>query len=287
MILRSNQKEYVMTFIITLIALVMERFFHWHHLRHWGWFLKYERWLAEHSLRLPDPLRLVISLTPPLVVVAFIGYLLSGWFFGLFELIFGVLVLLYCLGPDNLWVQVYHCIDELNKGDPEQAVDRAKKAFGISASHNSQIFHQQMVRAIFIAAHERIFSVVFWFVVLGPFGAVLYRLVDLFSARAELGLVDIATKMKNGLDWIPVRLFTFIFALGGHFTEVFACWRKGLNKGLNANQDLLAGCGIAALDVIEGDKILETGEAEKEALALLDRVFVIILVLLAVIVMVI
>jgi len=276
-----------MTFIITLIALVMERFFHWHHFRQWHWFLNYERWLSEHSGRMPDMVRLIISLTPPLVVIGVIGYLLSGWFYGIAELIFGVVVLLYCLGPYNLWVQVFHCIDELQKENPEMAIEAAKKSFGVSAIKNSQAFHKALVRAIFIAAHERIFSVIFWFVVLGPLGAVLYRLIDLFSMREELGLTDIALKIKQAMDWIPVRIFTFIFALGGHFTEVFAVWKTGFSKGLDSNENLLADCGLAALDVMEEDKIPEKGAAEKEALDLLDRVFAMALVLLAMIVIVI
>lgn len=274
-----------MIFITTLIALVMERFFHWHHFRQWHWFINYERWLSEHSVRLPHALRLVISLIPPLVIVGIIGYILSGWFYGIFELAFGVLILLYCLGPDNLWVQVYGCIEELHKEDPQLVITRAKKVFGITAAGNSQSFHKEMVRAIFIAAHERIFSVIFWFVICGPLGAVLYRLVELFSVREELDLTDVATKVKQALDWIPVRIFTFIFALGGHFTEVFVRWKQDAGNGLDANQALLANCGVAALDVMEGDKIPETGEAEQETIALLDRVFVMVLVLLAIIVM--
>lgn len=273
-----------MTFIITLIALLMERFFHWHYFREWRWFVKYERWLSEYSVRLPDVLRLVISLTPPLVMVGTISYLLSGIFFGLFELVFGTLVLLYCLGPDNLWVQVYRCIDDFHQEDSQRAIDRAKKSFGITNGHHAQIFHKELVRAIFIAAHERIFSVIFWFVILGPLGAVLYRLLELFSVREELGLTEVASKAKKIFDWLPVRIFTFIFALGGHFKEVFTCWKSGVGKGIDSNKTLLGDCGLAALDVMEGEKIPETGEAEKEAIELLDRVFVMVLVFLAVVV---
>jgi AmpE protein len=276
-----------MTFIIILIALVMERFFHWHHFRQWQWFLNYELWLNEHSVRLPDVLRLVISLTPPLMIVGVIGYVLNGWFYGILELLFGVVVLLYCLGPHNLWVQVYRCIDELKKEDPNFAIEQAKQSFGVFASLNSQIFHKSLIRAIFIAAHERIFAVICWFVVLGPIGAVLYRLVTLFSVRPELGLTDIAFKAKQMMDWVPVRIFTFIFALGGHFTEVFACWKKDVSKGLNLNETMLADCGEAALDVMEANKIPETGNAEQETIALLDRVFVMVLVFLAMMVIVI
>ncbi len=90
-----------------------------------------------------------------------------------------------------------------------------------------------------------------------------------------------AEKTQALLDWLPVRVFTFIFALGGHFTQIFACWRKNAKRGVGANDALLEECGIAALDVTENGNMPEDGTAEDEAIALLDRVFVMAVVLLA------
>ena len=274
-----------MTFIITLIALMMERFFHWHHLRHWRWFLKYEQWLSMQIGRLPATLRLIINVVPPLIVVGLIAWFVKGWFYGILQLAFGVVVLLYCLGPDNLWVQVYQNTQDMNKEDPNLVIDRVKNDFNIATPENAQQFHLAFVRAIFIAAHERIFSVIFWFVILGPLGAVLYRLIELFTVRTELGLDHVAGKVKSILDWLPIRVFTFLFALGGHFREVCATWKKDAFKGVETNESLITDCGIAALDVIEAGHLPETGEAEKEALELLDRVFVMWLVILAIVVL--
>lgn len=273
-----------MTFIITMIALMMERFFHWHHLRHWRWFLRYEAWLSRYIGQLPANLRLIINIFLPMLVVGLLTYLLKGWLYGILQLIFEVIVLLYCLGPENLWVQVYKIISDMKKDDPKLAVNSAKSAFQIATPNSSSEFHSELVRASFIAAHERIFSVIFWFVILGPLGAVLYRLIELFSVQTELGLTKTAEQWKSALDWIPVRLFTFLFALGGHFTEVMAVWKKEVWKGFNANDSLLSNCGVAALDVMEEGQVPETGEAEQAALDLLDRVFVIGLVILAIIV---
>lgn len=275
-----------MTFLITLIALLMERFFHWHHLRHWRWFLKYEHWLSMHISNLPSTVRFVINILPVLLVVGLITWIVRGWMFGIVEFVFSVLVLLYCLGPDNLWVQVYKNTSDMQKEDPNVVIERVKNEFHIATPNSPQEFHQFFVRSIFIAAHERIFSVIFWFVILGPLGAVLYRLIELFAVRSELGLDHIGARLKSILDWLPIRIFAFLLALGGHFSEVFDCFKKGVGKGLENNEAFLADCGVAALDVMDKGLMPETGAAEKEALELLDRVFVMWLVILAVIVLI-
>lgn len=272
-----------MTFIITLITLLLERFFHWHHLRHWRWFSSYERWLSMRMSALPAALILIAIMLPPLLIVSMLQHFLAGWWWGGMEFIFSSLILLYCLGPDNLWVQVYRCINELNKQEPA-VMGRVQAAFDLPATDNSHAFHQAFVRAIFLASHQRVFSVLFWFVLLGPVGAVLYRVIESVSTQAMM-TAKRAGQMKEVLDWLPVRVEAFLFALGGHFTAVFACWKRGVFKGPSSNDQFLSECGVAALDLLEGDRLPETGIAEQEALALVDRVLVIGLVILAVIVL--
>ena len=53
------------------------------------------------------------------------------------------------------------------------------------------------------------------------------------------------------------------------------------------NEKLIADCGIDALDVVDQNKLPEDGSAEKAALSLLDRTFVIGLVILALVVLII
>ena len=272
-----------MTFIIVLIAFLLERFFHWRHLRHWRWFANYEHLLSIRLKGQPAWLVLFAIVLPFLLVIGVLQYLLVGVFGGSLEFMVGMIVLLYCLGPDNLWVQAYRCIDALNKQDAD-AMSHARTAFGVAITDNTQAFHQAFVRAIFVAAHQRIFAVLFWFVLLGPVGAVLYRIIESISARSIAG-ARIAVQIKDGLDWLPIRLVTFLFALGGHFTSVFACWKRDLFKGFNTNELFLTECGIAALDVLNNNQLPETGIAEQEALALIDRVFVAGLVLLAIVVL--
>ncbi len=242
-----------MTFIITLISLAIERFFHWSHLRHWRWFNTYQQWLSHSRVsRLPSLVLFILALLPFAVLAGLMNHFLTGWLYGILKILFGIIILVYCLGPSNLWVQA-------------------------NRHHN---------QSIFIAANERVFAVVFWFVIFGPVGAVLYRSIALMSAGSPLGLTPIAKKLQQCLDWIPIRIFTFIFALGGHFTQVFACWKKMVLKGPESNDAMLSECGLAALDIREGQLISEDGAREREVLVFLDRVFVMSLVILAIIVLI-
>lgn len=274
-----------MTLIIALIAFSIERFFHWSHLRQWRWLDYYQRLLSQRISGWPSWSLLLICVLPPVLLVGIINQLLASWSYGMFQLIFGIIILVYCLGPYNLWVQAYSCLSELNKEDPKLAVERAQNTFGIGMPANSQAFHYALTRGILIKANESIFAVTFWFILLGPAGAVLYRTIALCANKSDLGLMPLAGKVQAILDWVPVRLFTLLFALGGHFVEVFQVWKKNVLTHWTDNDKLLTDCGIAALAVPEGS-FPEDGSAEKATLDLLDRVFVISLVILAMFVLI-
>lgn len=270
-----------MTFLMTLIALIIERFFHWSHLRHWHWFTRYQHFLSVRMGTWSNLMLLVVAVLPPVIVFAFVGWLVSGWFYNIPKLIFGVLVLLYCFGPNNLWVQIYNCIRALNKEDQIAAMEEAKNIFALPDLNQPQTFHQSLTRAIFIAANQRIFAVIFWFVLLGPAGAVLYRAVSLCATNASFGVMTSALQIMRLLDWIPVRIFTFLFALVGAYTKVWAQFKTYWKAGVSSNDAMLGDCGVAALAFSQDVAVPEDGSAENEALMLLDRAFVLMLVILA------
>ena len=280
-----------MTFIVTLIALLIERFFDWSHIRHWSWYTGYQRLIAK---RLPGKsayLVLGATVVPLILGVLIISVALDGFLYGFASLLFQLFVLLYCLGPQNLWADAFACMNALVQGDAQTAGDKLKALFGITNMSNAQTAHKALIEQLFIQSNQRVFAVVFWYVVLGPLGAVLYRTVNLSSnavanQEASPEVAQTAYSFEMLLDWIPIRIFTFIFALGGHFAQVLACWCKRVTLGVASNKDLLTGCGIAALGIDEQGNLPEDGSAEKETISLLDRVFVIVLVLVAVVVLV-
>lgn len=268
-----------MTFIVSLIALLIERFFDWSHLRNWSWFGGLSRKLLARVPGATSYMALAVAIVPVLLVVLLLQFVMQSWLYGLAGLIFQILLLLYCFGPQNLWADAFGTITSLTQGDAGFASDKVKASFGLNAADSREPakLHQLLMNGIFVQANTRVFAVVFWYAVLGPVGAVLYRLVAL-CADDEM-FAQSARTVEQVLNWAPARLMTLLFALGGNFSHVVSCWRKKVNLGLSANDQFLIDCGAAALGREDQDNFPVDGSVERAAVSLLDRVFVIGLVL--------
>jgi AmpE protein len=67
--------------------------------------------------------------------------------------------------------------------------------------------------------------VLFWFVLLGPCGALLYRLAQLLAATPAAEDPARARKFAALLDWLPAHLMALALALASNFDAVFSAWR--------------------------------------------------------------
>ena len=267
-----------MIFIVVLIALLVERFFDWSHLRNWAWYGACERLVMQKIPKAPPYLVLAAVILPLIAMLTLVGYLLRGELYSVPLLVFQLVVLLYCLGPQNLWADAFASTNAITKGDQQAAADKLQSSFHISISHHADALQRELLNQIYISANQRVFAVVFWFSVLGVPGALLYRFVSVSASGAAGSEVGVAARViAQILDWVPARIFSFLFALGGNFTRVFSCWIKRIFIGLDGNDVLVSECGLAAI-TNDSENIPDDGSLEKSAIALLDRVFIIVLV---------
>src|SRR5690606_14235706 len=87
-----------------------------------------------------------------------------------------------------------------------------------------------LVQAVFLGARRRWFGVLLWFLLLGPFGALLYRLTER-GAEAEAGEALPPAQRAAWqhllaiLDWPVAQLMTLAPAIVGHFDAVHSAWR--------------------------------------------------------------
>lgn len=261
----------MIAFITVFITLLIERFFDWSHIRKWSWYATLEKVVAL-KLTHVSPYMVVVATIVPLVL----GLIIVNWLFGhiLYGLLYPVLQvvgLLYCYGPRNLWVDAFAAINSSGKG--------MVTGFNISASHSPQAMQQQVLNQIFVTANERIFGVVFWYVFLGLPGALTYRLVNVATEYSQsTEAVQAAQNIQNVLNWLPVRAFTGLFALAGNFSRVLQNWRRYAVAGVEGNEVMLYECGIAAVTE-NADHLPPDSSVEKNAVGLLDRVFIIVLVI--------
>lgn len=276
-----------MMFIVTLIALLIERFFDWSHLRNWTWFYSYQRYLSQKLSSQTAYIVLAATIIPILLGVAILAILFKGMLFGVISLLFELFILIYCFGPANFWAEAYACINALTQGDVQHAASALKTSFGITDIATAQEAHKNLMVSIFIQANRRVFACVFWFVALGPVGPLLYRMATLAGQYngddLPVNTTHAGNTVESILDWLPIRLFTFIFALGGEYVRVFAAWRKKVLLGPAHNEELLVDCGEAALGLEDNAKIPEDGSIEQNAVSLIDRSLIIVLVVIAVV----
>jgi membrane protein required for beta-lactamase induction len=278
-----------MSFTAIFIALLLERFFDCSHLRNWSWYAKYQRMIMQKLQGQKPYVGLAATVIPIVIAVVILEMIISNVAFGFLKLAFSVFVILYCFGPRNLWADTFACLNALSDGDTGAAIDKLKISFGVLDNVDPPTLHRRLINAIFTQANRRVFALVFWFGIFGLSGVVFYRLISLFVPEAggdeiDAQLSNSARQVESYLDWPSIRALTFVFALGGNFSRVLACWRAKAMLGPESNDALLSECGMAALTTASQETLPVDGSVEKEEISLLDRSLAIVLVVIAVLV---
>lgn len=244
-----------MTFLAVLGALIAERYLlSLQALRTASWFTAYFDW--HQSLPVPLSWRsgaagYVGLILLPVGLTAAVQYLLAGHLFGVPGLFLGILVLLYCLGPLDLDTEVKDLLAAEQRGDTataEALAGRLRVAEPTVPGGEVTALWQ----GVLIGANRRIFAVLWWFLLLGPSGAVLYRFSHhvrrLAQDHARPSLVAPAAATLRLLDWLPAQVTAAGYALAGCFEEAVSAWRDfGDKLRLGASETLLGRVGIGAL----------------------------------------
>jgi membrane protein required for beta-lactamase induction len=248
-----------------LLALALERgLTHLFHLREPRWLDGYFDWAARVLPERPRGLAVggaVAALLLAVLPVAAVDRALGSHLFGLPQLALAVLVLLMSFGPRDLRDEVDDYVDALARGDREAAGRLAKELLEGDAASRGAGLREAVEEAIFVQANNRIFGVIFWFMVLGPAGAWLFRVSDLMRRRAAFesarrgGVAapgrDAPALVHGLLAWIPARLAAFSYALAGGFEDAIGNWRIAVDRAsrglLDRTEDLLARVGKGSL----------------------------------------
>lgn len=170
--------------------------------------------------------RLVLTLLLPTVLCALLWWMLGHTpLGGLLQLLFSLAVLLYCFGPREFEADL-EAILEAPDGASREAAAQTLADDGSPIAWNAPALGV----AIAYAALRRRFAVLLWFFLLGPVGALLYRLAQTLAHSNSLQLDHssgrAARYVANALDWLPAQLLTFTLAFVGHWDAVIGAWRR-------------------------------------------------------------
>jgi AmpE protein len=235
--------------------------------RHYGWYSDWLRWLGT---RFPEGSiwhgrwGIALALGPPLLAVGLFQLALEEPLYGLAGLLFGIAVLFYAWGPRDLDVDVEAIADAR---DPVSRREAAARLWPHGSTPS--LDGGALVGAVFQSALRRWFGVLFWFLVFGPLGALLYRLAAL-SAEGE-GARALPAENAAGartllalLDWPVAQLMTLALALVGNFDTVLAAWRDTGGASFNLDNRFL---GAVARASVRGELAEEAADEADEAVA--------------------
>jgi AmpE protein len=270
-----------MTLIAIVIALGVELFADQSQsVRSLQWLQSYRRWLQARlgSHRFwQGPLGVIGVMILPLVLVAVVQTGLREVWLGVFALAFATVMLLYCLRYRPLDRAVQDYCDAAESDDPEAAGQAASRV-GVTDDARSGV--RAMTEAVLVQSGERLFAVLFWFVLLGPLGAILYRMAWSLAepvdsdedSEHEAGFTEAAQRLHGILLWVPARLVAFGYALAGNFEDAIHDWRdhsaEASGDWVDDSAEVLRLSGLGALRLGRYEVPVEDVEQEDEEAAL-------------------
>ncbi len=274
-----------MNFLALLLGLGVERALtHFFHLREFRWLDRLFDFVFARARGAPVAgaalqLALVaLLLTAP---VGWVSLALAGELQQVPAFVFAVLVLLFSLGPRDLQQEVADYCAATGSGAGDDLRRLAREIGEHEPPPDPVARDRALERAIYVQANNRMFGVVFWFLVLGPAGpagAWLFRVTDLMRRRAAYrdpgGQVLRAAHLVHGLlAWLPARLMAAAFALSGSFRGAIRGWRSGSPPAAGAfferTEDLVDRVGHGARGADAAPAV--AGATVRAALALVRR----------------
>ncbi|MEC9375472.1 MAG: regulatory signaling modulator protein AmpE [Pseudomonadota bacterium] len=233
-----------MNFLVLILGLSLERLLtNFYHLRGFNWlnplfdiiFSKLR--VAQSNLAILSTILIVAALILPLWLLEFS---LEGDLAYIPQFIFSMFVFIFCLGPSDLDDNVTDFSDAVSTGDSYKANKVASELLEHDTSDEEIL---EIDKAIYAQANNRIFGVVFWFVLIGPLGAWLFRLLDLMQRRAvhfskaipltdsrynpdRLNIIAAPILLHRMIAWAPGHLLACSYVLAGSFDGAVTAWRN-------------------------------------------------------------
>lgn len=282
-----------MKFIVILIALGLEcglNIGQW--FNRFSWFDSYveqlRKWTEKSGLW-RSYFGIFIVIFPLLFIVALCYAIFYHLLFHIFAIIISLIVLLYCIGPKNIYPSLKKYFNAMSSDDSASAMSHME-SFLTEMPSDPAALHREITKTIFRQFNEGLFAVLFWFVLLGPLGAVLYRVIALIyehgskAGNPSAALAESAKLCQTVLDWIPIRLLGLGYALMGNFMKSFDYWMRHVLTSPMTNDEFAMQTGLLAIDSHVEDSDVSDLTENKSALDLVYRTLIVYLVVLALLV---
>ena len=279
-----------MNLLATLIALFIERFVETiDNYKQFEWFSRFRQWFMDrysHSQHWNDTAAVIAVVILPALLVGIVYHQLDNLAL-IFGFAFNILVLIYCLGPKRVHHTTKLYLEAADNNETEHAREFAANILGDDKlSDDMTENNYRLALRLLELTNERFLAVIFWFIILGPVGAIFYKLSSLiYDEATEAGIQYQVNNSEdeqpeqqdeqkpenygfyvNGIvlygimSWLPGQLTTFGFAIAGSFVDVIHEWKNRLThnfKDPNLARATVLSCGLKALQLDPENKTMD------------------------------
>lgn len=231
-----------MKFIVILLIVGVNRFWIGSNPFHKpGWFEEYRKWITKQDFvtgMVPNS-QFLLLLGIPLVAVNLLYWIVQDWMWGLVWMMVSLLVLGYSVGLS---------LSESRLREHLQWLKTLKSGDQLEEAQN---YHQDFQEEMIYDDFESLFPVFFWFILIGPAGAIIYRL-----SRQTINFLEdeesdssFVRNLIHFLDWLPCRISTLFFALVGDFSRAIRLWVISISEWQDPVKEVLGDIASAAMGV--------------------------------------
>ena len=258
--------DFSITTIVVLLALLLDQLLGepkcWHPLVGFGRLANAVEIKAPRS-RLMGLFAWLIVVIPPVVLVNWLNAQISG----LLNLSLQIACLYFSIGGRSLVQHAEAIYQPLVLGD----ISRARQNLSYIVSRDTcQLDDKAIARATIESVLENgadaVFAAIFWFLILGAPGVVLYRLANTLDAMwgyrnpRFLAFGWAAARFDDLLNLVPARLTALSYCLCGNINSGWRCWRQQASTWYSPNAGPVMAAGAGALEICLGGSALYHGK---------------------------